>query len=233
VTPQKGWQEGDRKTYAAMVESMDAAVGRIVEEVDRLGLDEKTLIVFTSDNGGAKFARNAPCSKGKGTLWEGGIRVPGIVRWTGTLPAGKVSGQVVATFDWTRTILELAGGEAPADRPPDGINLLKPLRRGEAVKRTLFWRRRVEPIRKNVDPHRAVRHGRWKYIDRPDGTQYVYDLSRDVGETQNLIDAHADRAAHLKKLLDAWEADLDPPLYDQRAASLAAQRRAKAARSDK
>jgi arylsulfatase A-like enzyme len=213
----RAWQQGSRRSYVAMVERLDQAVGRIVDAVDEHGLGTRTLIVFTSDNGGATYSRNEPCSKGKGTLWEGGIRVPGIARWTGVLPAGARSPQVACTMDWGVTAVKLAGAAPPADRPFDGIDLL-PILRGDkpAVERTLFWRRSPDPHRRGVEPHRAVRQGDWKYIDQPDGTQYLYDLAHDVGEQHNLAEEYPQRASELKRLLDAWEGDVDPPLYDQR-----------------
>jgi arylsulfatase A-like enzyme len=206
----KSWQQGTRESYVAMVERLDDAVGRIVDAVDQRGLGERTLIVFTSDNGGSTHSRNDPGSKGKGTLWEGGIRVPCLARWTGTLPVGVRSSQAACTIDWSATLVELAGGKPPEDRPFDGINLL-PILRGDAppVPRTLFWRRSLDPHRRNVQPHRAVRQGDWKYIDRPDGMQYLYDLSQDVSEAHNLAAADSGRAQKLKALLDRWERDVD------------------------
>ena len=206
----KSWQIGSRATYVKMVQSMDAGIGRILSELDQRGLREKTLVVFSSDNGGDVHSRNAPFAKGKGTLWEGGIRVPSIARWPGVLPAGAVSHQVAITVDWSATILSLAGAKPPQQHTLDGIDLL-PILSGKKpnVHRTLFWRRVQDPVRKGVDPHRAVRDGKWKYIDKPDGTQYLHDLSADVGETKNLASQQPDRAAMLKKLLDTWESGLE------------------------
>ena len=115
-------------------------------------------------------------------------------------------------MDWGATLVTLAGGNPPADRPFDGIHLL-PVLRGDAppVPRMLFWRRSLDPHRRNVQPHRAVRKGDWKYIDQPDGTQCLYDLSRDVGEADNLVADHPARARELQTLLDGWERDVDKP----------------------
>jgi len=218
VTPKQGWQTGTRETYAAMVESLDANVGRIVESLDRRGLTDNTLVVFTSDNGGMlPLSRNAPLSKGKGTLWEGGIRVPGIARWPGHIPAGTRSAQVALTMDWAATLVGLAGASPPNDRPFDGIDLMPTLSGSKPPEpRTVFWRRALDPRRKNVEPHRAVRDGPWKYIDEPTGRRYLYHLPSDVGEEHNLSEARPDVARRLRVLLDTWEADVDPPLYDQR-----------------
>ena len=218
VTPKKGWQTGTRQTYVAMVESLDANVGLILESLDRHGLRDNTLVVFTSDNGGMlPLSRNAPCAKGKGTLWEGGIRVPAIARWPGHIPPGSRSAQVVLTADWAATMVALAGGSPPANRPFDGIDVM-PILAGKAParERTVFWRRSLDPYRKNVQPQRAVRQGDWKYIDEPSGQQYLYNLSNDVGEQVNLAASKPEQAAAMARLLDTWEADVDPPLYDQR-----------------
>ena len=218
VTPKKGWQTGTRETYAAMVESLDANVGVILESLDRHGLRDNTLVVFTSDNGGMlPLSRNSPCAKGKGTLWEGGIRVPGIARWPGQIPSGSRSGQVVLTMDWAASMVAVAGGSAPSNRAFDGIDVM-PLLTGKepAQERTVFWRRSLDPYRKNVQPHRAVRQGEWKYIDEPSGRRYLYNLSGDVGEEADLSSSKPEKTAAMSRLLDTWEADVDPPLYDQR-----------------
>jgi len=218
VTPKQGWQTGTRQTYAAMVESLDTNVGVILDALDRHGLTENTLVVFTSDNGGMlPLSSNRPLAKGKGTLWEGGIRVPGIARWPGHIRAGTRSSQVALTMDWAAALVRLAGASPPADRPFDGIDLVPILTGHElAVGRTVFWRRALDPYRRNVKPHRAVREGSWKYIDEPRGDRYLFDLARDVAEQHNLADAKPELADRLRRLLDDWEADIDPPLYDQR-----------------
>jgi arylsulfatase A-like enzyme len=207
----KGWAQGTRETYVKMVEAMDASIGEILSVLDQQGLVENTLVIFTSDNGGDKFSRNGPLAKGKGTLWEGGIRVPCIARWPGKLPQGKVSSQVGIMMDWSATILRLAGAKPPKDRPLDGMDLL-PILAGDqrAKKRTLFWRR-VGP--NFVETHRAVRDGNWKFIDEPNGRQYLYNLAKDIGETSNFSTNTPARVARMKKLLDKWESEVDPPLY--------------------
>ena len=201
------WQRGTRGAYVAMVERMDEGIGRLLSELDRLDLSSQTLVVFTSDNGGDVHSRNAPLAMGKGVLWEGGIRVPCIARWPNVLPTGTESSQVGITMDWSATILKLAGLLPSAEHPLDGIDLL-PVLSGDTqtAERTLCWRRVKEPIRKKVRPHRALRQGYWKYIDEPDGRRYLYNLSRDIGETENLVDQQPQRVARMKRLLDDWEA---------------------------
>ena len=226
VTPKQGWQTGDRTTYASMVESLDTNVGRIVDAIDSRGLAENTLIVFTSDNGGDVHARNAPLAGGKGKLSEGGIRVPCIARWTGRIPAGRETSQAAITMDFSATFLALAGASAPKDRPSDGVDLMPVLEgREQPFERTLFWRRALDPWRKNVVPQRAVRQGRWKYVDYANGKQELFDLAADVAEKTDHLDTQPELAATLRQQLNAWEAEVDPPLYDQRGA--AAKKRAR------
>lgn len=209
----ENWSKGKRDTYVNMVESLDEGVGKLLAALKKHGLDENTLVVFTSDNGGWSLARNAPLSSEKGQLWEGGIRVPCLARFPGVIPAGKDTPQVGITMDWTATIARLARVESPRDRAFDGMDLLPTLSGKQAQKpRTLFWRRVDQTATKT---HRAVRDGDWKYIDSTRGEQFVYDLSKDIGEKENLAAKLPDRAAAMKKLVDQWEKDISPPLYDQ------------------
>jgi N-acetylgalactosamine-6-sulfatase len=207
------WAKGKRETYVKMVESLDEGVGKLLAALKKLGLEEDTLVVFTSDNGGWSLARNAPLRSEKGQLWEGGIRVPCLARWPGKLPAGKVSPQIGIMMDWSATIVNLAGAKPPRDRPLEGIDLLPFLAGKEQPrKRTLFWRRVDQTATKT---HRAVRDGDWKYIDAPKGARYLYDLSKDIGEKENLADRMPELADTLKKHIDQWEKEISPPLYDQ------------------
>jgi len=216
------WNQGTRKEhYKPMVESLDDAVGRIVEAIDAAGLGENTLIVFTSDNGGEKLARNAPLKGRKGILWEGGIRVPAIARWSGKIAAGTVSDHPVQTIDWAATFVHLAEANLPRYRPLDGQDLI-PLLSGqqELPQRPLFFRRTLDPHRSRVVAQRAVRLGKWKYLDTPKGEQYLFDLESDIAEQNNLLNQNELRGAELKALLDEWESNVDPPLYDQRRQAL-------------
>lgn len=216
------WNKGTREGhYIPMVESLDQAVGRIIEAIDTAGLSDNTLIVFTSDNGGEKLARNAPLRGLKGSIWEGGIRVPAIARWAETIKASSVSDIPIQTIDWSATFLNLAKGAAPNDRPLDGKNLM-PILQGEQAltMRPLFFRRALDPHRSRVVEQRAVRLGKWKYLDTPTGDRYLFNLETDITEQNNLIDEDPQLAAGMSRLLDQWEADVDPPLYDQRAQAL-------------
>ena len=193
-----------RQEYVRMLERADRGVGEILAALDRRGLTRNTLVIFTNDNGGEWLSHNAPLSQRKGTLWEGGIRVPLILRWPGELPRGKVSGQVAITTDLTASILAAAGARAPASYRPDGIDLL-PILRGTApvLERRLFWRG-ARPDRQQ----RAVRSGRWKLL--ADASQLLlFDLSVDPGERTDLAARRPDLVATLKQLLADWEADVD------------------------
>jgi arylsulfatase A-like enzyme len=196
-------RDGTRADYVEMLESADRGVGAILAALDRLNLSRNTLVVFTSDNGGEWLSRNAPLFHRKSTLWEGGIRVPLLLRWPARLPAGVETRQVGITMDLTASILAAAGVRAPTSPRPDGVDLLPLLERPERTERTLFWR-----IQSPGRAQRAVRRGRWKYL-RDGGQEFLFDLDRDVGERRDLTPTHAAMLPELRKLLAAWEADVD------------------------
>jgi arylsulfatase A-like enzyme len=193
------------RDYVAVLERADQGVGEILATLDRLNLTRNTLVIFTNDNGGEWLSHNAPLFHRKGTLWEGGIRVPLIFRWPGTLPAGATSRQTSMTMDLTATILAAGGVHPPPTYHPDGMDLLSILR-GEApaVDRNLFWR--IErPNRRQL----AVRSGRWKLM--VDAGQYLlFDLEGDVGERHELAAQHPELVRKLKGLIADWERDARP-----------------------
>src|SRR5215212_4533154 len=183
--PRPDSRDGTRADYVAMLESADRGVGVILTTLDRLNLTRNTLVIFASDNGGEWLSRNAPLFHRKSTLWEGGIRVPALLRWPGRLPAGMVSKQVGITMDLTASILAAAGARPPASYRPDGIDLIPLLEGRRVVERTLFWR-----IQSPGRSQRAIRRGRWKYL-RDGGHEFVFDLEQDVSEHQDLTVTHA------------------------------------------
>jgi arylsulfatase A len=193
-----------RQDYVRMLERADRGVGEILAALDRRGAAGNTLVIFTNDNGGEWLSRNAPLFHRKGSLWEGGIRVPLILRWPAALPRGRVSGQVAITMDVTASILAAAGARTPSGYGPDGIDLL-PILRGKAppVERRLFWRW-ARPTRQQ----RAVRSGRWKLLDDA-GQLLLFDVGADPGERTDLAARRPDLVATLKRLLADWEADVD------------------------
>lgn len=207
----KSWQMGDRETYIKMVESMDRGIGRVLDRLEKLGLAGDTLVVFTSDNGGSTYSRNDPFRGSKSTLWEGGIRVPCLARWPGVFPAGKTTGQVSMTMDWTATFAALAGEEAMREND-EGIHLA-PILEGTAKlqARTLFWRQKPGPKRKSVKPAQVVRHGKWKWFASEEEGSFLFDLEKDPSESINLIEAHREVVDDLQARHRAWVADVDGP----------------------
>lgn len=192
-----------RADYVRMLERADEGVGRILAALERKGLTRNTLVIFTSDNGGEWLSRNAPLSNRKSTLWEGGIRVPLILRWPSRLPAGKTSGQVAITMDLTASILDATGTAVPAGLRLDGVNLLPSLSgQSPIVERQLFWR-----LRPRLG-QRAVRSGGWKLVQ--DGANfYLFDVAKDPGERHDLTAEHLDLVRKLNAALDEWEKDVD------------------------
>jgi arylsulfatase A-like enzyme len=190
-----------RADYVAMVERVDRGVGEILTTLARLNLTNNTIVIFTNDNGGEWLSNNGPLFNRKWTVWEGGIRVPAIVKWPGQIPAGKVSDQLGITMDLTASILAAAGVSEPR---LEGIDLF-PILAGRApqIERTLFWRTNV-----GGQSQKAVRRGDWKLV--VDGTHvFVFNIRADIGERQDLAHQQQDRARDLRALLAAWEKGVD------------------------
>ncbi|MBL8770412.1 MAG: sulfatase-like hydrolase/transferase [Phenylobacterium sp.] len=194
-----------RRAYLAMLAAMDEAVGRVVRAVDDAGLARDTLIVFTSDNGGPTWqttSSNGPLNGVKATVLEGGVRVPTIFRWTGRLPAGRVSPAVGTGVDLTATLLAAAG--APRTPELDGADLGPALAgRARPPERTLYWR---------LGPQGAIRSGRWKAV-RAEDRWWLFDLSRDVGERQDLAAARPDILSRLQADWTRWSSQMPPPAW--------------------
>jgi arylsulfatase A-like enzyme len=197
-----------RQDYVRMLERADEGIGSILTALDRHDLSRNTLVIFTNDNGGEWLSRNAPFSHRKSTLWEGGIRVPLILRWPGRLPAGKTSTQVAITMDLTASIVAVTRTAVPPGQRFDGVNIIPSLT-GESpvIERELFWRI-VRPDRLQ----KAVRTGQWKLL--MDGRHYLlFDLQNDREERDDLAARHPELVLKLKRLLADWEHDVDqkPP----------------------
>ncbi len=192
-----------RADYIAMVERVDQSVGRILDTLRALDLAENTLVVFTNDNGGEWLSRNAPLFHRKQTVWEGGIRVPAIMRWPGRIPADRTTPQVGITMDLTATILAATNTPVPEEANLDGIDLIPLIQEsGEQVERTLFWR--VGGFWRQ----RAVRRGDWKLL--VDGTALMlFDLSRDLGERMDLARSQTNLVADLRGLIRDWEDEVN------------------------
>lgn len=195
---------GDVATYAGMVTRLDDQVGRVIATLERLGLDENTIVVFTSDNGGERFSDNWPFTGRKSEVLEGGIRVPAILRWPGTVESGSASDAPIMTMDWLPTFLSVAGDDELDASAFDGVSLLGHLN-GEAIpERPLYWRY-------NLHDQKAVRLGRWKYLQIA-GNEFLFDLMDDPMERANLKIRRPELFAELKARYEAWNSRMLP--YD-------------------
>ena len=225
-------EAGDRRnpTYAAVVEEVDRDVGRVLGELDRLGLASRTLVLLTADNGGflgggryGHVTSNAPLRDGKASLYEGGIRVPLIVRWPGAVEAGTTCDVPVISNDFHPTFLAVADLQRPAGGAIDGVSLLPVLtRRGQLEREALYWHwphyRRAMPAI-GASPSSAVRCGQWKLIEFfEDGHLELYDLQKDVGERQDLAAKLPAKAAELHDRLRRWRKQVGAALPKPNAA---------------
>ena len=201
------------RAYREMVQEMDTGVGEILATLRRLGLAENTFVFFCSDNGGTREGNNGPLNGTKGTVWEGGHRVPGIAWWPGKIKPG-VTAQTALTMDLLPTMLALAQVPAPRDHQLDGVNLASILLEGRPLPaRTIFW---------GHSQRYAVRQGPWKLIvnqARPDGAKAkkkaesapaaaLFHLDDDLGEKTDLASREPARVAQLEAALAAWRQDV-------------------------
>ena len=197
---------GSNRTYAAMMQSLDAAIGKLMVALDEKKLSDKTILIFTSDNGGERFSDMGPYKGKKMQLWEGGIRVPAFVRWTGKISPNTITSQVATTMDWTATILSLAGAKQHPSFPSDGMDLSRVLLNGQKeTDRTLYWR-----IYQRMQ-HKAMRDGKWKYLQDEKGNEYLFDLSADPTESTDLHEKEEVVFRKLKNMYAAWEATVLKP----------------------
>lgn len=199
-----------RRTYLALIRSLDTSVARVVKALDERGLSEDTLVIFISDNGGALYThatKNTPFQGGKFTLFEGGVRVPFAMRWPGHIPAGVKYEEPVSALDVVATVASAVGLPLPEDRVYDGVDLL-PFVRGEktgAPHEALFWR---------ADYTSAIRKGPLKLIrDRQSNVTALFDLASDPGETKDLSASRPSDVEALLKDLDAWNSQCAAPLW--------------------
>ena len=208
----------DHPTYAAMVDSVDRSVGRILDALDTMRLAERTVVVFVSDNGGlstllspraAAPTANLPLRAGKGWLYEGGIRVPAIIRGPGVKTPGRVIDAPAITNDLYPTLLALAGLPARPAQHLDGASLVPLLNNtGPVTRDALFWHF-PHYHGSGSRPSSAIRAGEWKLIEwLEDGRVELYNLDRDPGESRDLAAAESARAAQLKARLDAWRREV-------------------------
>jgi arylsulfatase A-like enzyme len=194
--PEEYVRRSKRGVYGAMVECLDDNIGRILTHLRKLGLDRKTLVIFVSDNGAEDRGSNAPLRGRKGSLWEGGIRVPFIARWPGRIPAGRVSNELAVSMDIFSMIAAAGGGQPPKCVANDGKNVL-PVMEGNAKSphEILFW---------SHEGQSAVRRGRWKLVRDRKNNRSFYDLDADVGETKDLASENPEIVRELSGRLDEW-----------------------------
>jgi arylsulfatase A-like enzyme len=214
----KWGQEGPRKVrltqdhaiYAGMVEAMDQAAGKVLAKLDELGLAENTIVIFTSDNGGLSTSEGSPTSNqplraGKGWLYEGGIRVPLLMRWPGVTKASSTIDVPVSSPDFLATFLKASGTPLPQNQPLDGIDLKPILQGAKAPERALFWH---YPHYGNQGsaPGAAIRRGDWKLIEWfEDNSVELFNLANDGSEKQNLAAQEKERVQTLRAQLHDWQ----------------------------
>ena len=205
--PEYFLKRSNNGAYGGAVECVDWSVSVILHELKQLGLEENTLVIFTSDNGarGDRGGSNGPLRGRKGTTWEGGQRVPCIMQWKGKIPPGLVCNQITTSMDFMPTFSKIAGTDAPSDRIIDGKDF-RPLMFGEkdaaSPRDTFFYY-----FKNNID---AVRSGRWKLHIRKGDKEIreLYDLTADIGETNNLYDQHPEVVKELEEKIRQCREDI-------------------------
>lgn len=194
----------NRRMLVNMIEGLDRGVGTIFQTLEKHGLEKDTLVFFLSDNGGPKATgayRNGPLRAFKGSVYEGGIRVPLFVRWPGHVEPGQSFQQPVSALDLFATSVAAAGGALPSDRVYDSMDLMQVIE-GQAVERALFW---------DALGMQGVRLGDWKLVFKNGGRiRELYNIRNDTGEQNNLMGAYPERAADLEKRLRNWQKELPP-----------------------
>jgi arylsulfatase A-like enzyme len=194
---------GSVPIYQRMIHHMDEGIGAILEALDRHGLADDTLVIFTSDNGGERFSNNWPFMGQKMDLLEGGLRVPVIARWLSMIPAGSLHDTPHLTMDWSATMLAAAGVRADPAYPLDGIDLAPAFADPQ-------WRRSGDLCWRMKHRHQcALVRGDWKYL-RIDGAEYLFDLATDARERANLRARHPDLFEELRAAWSAWNAGMPP-----------------------
>jgi arylsulfatase A-like enzyme len=199
-----------RKIFAAMMSAKDDAVGRVLAKVKEIGAEENTLVWYLADNGGPTVqttSKNDPLRGFKATTWEGGTRVPFMVKWPGKLPAGKVYENPIIQLDILPTCVAAAGGKVAPDWKLDGVDLAPYLmgQNSERPHQTLYWR---------FGPQWAIRHGDFKLVKARDiAAPALFNLAADISEKNDLIAQEPAKAAELQALWDKWSAEQKEPLW--------------------
>ncbi len=200
---------GSIHTYHRMIHHMDEGIGAVMQALRRHGIEDDTLVIFTSDNGGERYSDNWPLVGGKMDLTEGGIRVPWVAHWPAVIRPGRVSSQHCMTMDWTATVLDAAGTAGPLAL--DGISLMPVLRGDPVFRRVMHWRMKHRG-------QRAMRDGRWKYL-QVDGIEYLFDIDADERERANRASLEPERLVSMRTAWLAWN-DTMPAIPDDAKVSL-------------
>lgn len=201
---------GNRKTYAGMLAAMDEAIGQVIGALEEQKMLENTLIIFSSDNGGfnpGNITDNGPLRAGKSTIYEGGVRVCAFATWPGKIPAGQVIEQPLHIIDWYPTILKLAGAKMEQPLPIDGMDIWPVLTQGAKSPHDAILLSGMSP---GVC---ALRAGDWKLVQQNPAApvHQLFHLAKDIGEKQNVADAHPEKLAELKQKLQELLKDAVPP----------------------
>lgn len=195
------------KTYQRMIEAMDTQVGRVLHALNANGLTENTIVIFTSDNGGERFADTWPFTGTKTELLEGGLRIPALISWPARLPRGAATEQVAISMDWVATLLAAVGAEADPAYPLDGMNLLPVLMQTAApIPRKLFWRYKA-------NAQRAMREGDYKFLKILDNT-FLFNVVEDPLERANLKGRQKDVYQRLAREWFDWNATMLPEIKE-------------------
>jgi arylsulfatase A-like enzyme len=193
-------REARRLRYLASVTAMDEAIGTLLDRIEQYGLSQNTLVIFFSDNGGGGGSDNHPLRGGKSKMFEGGIRVPCLVRLPGRIPAGSVCDQFLTSLEIVPTVLKLAGIDPPADLVLDGFDMLPVLAgRQPSPRQEMFWERRSD---------RAARVGNWKWVDSAAGSG-LFDLSTDIAEQQDLSQQRPEVLRMVRERFQDWKRQME------------------------
>jgi arylsulfatase A-like enzyme len=218
------WNGQSNAKYATMVENLDIQIGRLISNLENSGKLENTFILFSSDNGGPfEITRQRPLRAGKGSYYEGGIRVPMFASWKGKIKAGTLSDISVSNLDFYPTILKIAGVSIPPGKTLDGFNIL-PLMTGTGTlePRPMFWHFPIYLENGNAEtqdslfrtrPGSAIRCGDWKLIQYFENNDIeLYNLKEDPGEEKNLARIKMEKRDELLKILDDWRKEINAPV---------------------
>lgn len=214
-----------KPVFAAMIDAVDKGVGRVTKALADLGLEDNTLVIFSADNGGVgNITFNEPLRAGKGSLYEGGIRVATTMRWPGVVAASSHNDTPITSVDFLPTLAELAGAKLPTSQPVDGESFVRLLHGEEALQdRPIYWhyplylsgsgRTDFTGTGWRTTPTSVIRQGPWKLIEfLEDGRCELYNIPQDIGEKNDLAAKHPDVASRLYKKLKAWQRSVEAPM---------------------